>query len=220
MEIVELMTIGGQVSSAGGMGGGVDAFHPAPIAEFFGGNVGPVLAAVAGNVDETVIAARPNQAFLDGRFRKSKNGVVILDAGVVLCERTAGGLLLAFVVAGEIAADGRPGHALVGGLKNSLAAVVESAGIVGRHHDGRGPLEAMLQVGVTGTHGIEGPGRNVLFLMIFLVEPGDQAVVGARIDNVGIPGIGNDEAGFAAADFVPIRAVDDAVIAAAGNRHG
>src|SRR5690348_15970005 len=55
--------------------------------------------------------------------------------------------------------------------------------------------------------------------MILLVEARDQAIIGAGVDDIGILGVWNDKAGLAAADFVPIRAIDDAVIAAAGDSY-
>src|SRR5579872_4027191 len=55
--------------------------------------------------------------------------------------------------------------------------------------------------------------------MGLLVEARDQAVVRTSVDDVGICGVGNDKACLTAADVVPIRAIDCAIIAAAGDRY-
>src|SRR5579859_41425 len=220
LEVVQLVAIDGDVGGAGGERRGFDDADETPLAEFFRGDVGPVLAAVAGDVHEAVVRTGPDDAFLDGRSREREDRVVILDAGVVLRERTAGRALLGFVVAREVAAELRPGHAAVGGLKDGFAAVINGVGLVGRNHDGSGPLEAMLEVGGAGAHGIERPGRDVVDLMRFLVEARDEAVVGAGVNDVGVVGVGNDKAGFAPADFVPIGFVDGALVAAAGDGDG
>src|SRR5690348_13519289 len=56
--------------------------------------------------------------------------------------------------------------------------------------------------------------------MGFFVEARDEAIVGTGVDDVGVVGIGNDKAGFAAADFVPIGLVDGALVTAAGDGDG
>ena len=108
----------------------------------------------------------------------------------------------------------------VGRAEQHVGAVIEHVGIVGRKHDGRGPLEAVLQLRRAPAHGIVGPGIHVLQLAAGLVVARDQAVVGAGEDDVGIGRIGNNEAAFAAADRVPVLAIDRATIAAAGDGDG
>ncbi len=122
-----------------------DDADQAPVSEFFGGDVGPVLAAVSGDMDESVVAPSPDEAFLEGRFSERENGVVVLDAGVVLCQRTARRFLLALVIARQVAADRSPGHSFVGGLKHRFSAVINGVGLVGGNHDRRGPLETVCQ---------------------------------------------------------------------------
>src|SRR5581483_8141692 len=141
-------------------------------------------------------------------------------AGVVLSDGAAGGLLLGLVVAGEVGTDGGPAHAVVGGFEEHFGTVIDDAGIVGRERDRSGPLKAVDEIGGAVTHGIQRPRGDLLRLAGRLVETGDESVVGAGIDDVGIAGIGNDEAAFAAADVKPIALGDGAVVAAAGDGDG
>src|SRR5205807_9080545 len=71
------------------------------------------------------------------------------------------------------------------------------------------------------------PPRSTLFpyttlfrsLAIPVVVAGDLAAVGAGVNNRRVMGIGRDIAALTAADRVPVRTVDGAVIAGAGDGH-
>src|SRR6202007_1958604 len=138
---IELVAVDGDVRCAPGMWRRLYDADEAPLTEIFGSDLGPILAAIACDVNQAVVCARPDDAFFDRRFGDSEDGVVILDACVVLRERATGGLLLAFVVASEVAADGRPRHSAIGGFENGFAAVINDLGIVGRNVDGGSPLK-------------------------------------------------------------------------------
>ena len=77
-------------------------------------DVRPVLAAVARQLNETVVGTHPNRSRLHRRLHHCKDGVVVLDARVVFRNRPAGRALPGFVVAREIGTDGLPALALVG----------------------------------------------------------------------------------------------------------
>src|SRR5579859_3214868 len=124
MEVIQFVAVNGDVCCAGGVWRSIDDANQAPVPEFFGSDVGPVLAAIAGDMDESVVAPSPKEAFLERRFSQREDGVVILDAGVVLRKRASGRLLLALVIARQIAADRSPGHSFIGGLENRFAAVI------------------------------------------------------------------------------------------------
>src|SRR4029077_13614673 len=149
-----------------------------------------------------------------------KDGVVILCARVVDIDRPARGLLLDLVVPGEIRTDSFPVHSAVSGFEQALATVVERIGIVRRNHDGGGPLKTVLEIRCTlaiadfRLHGY------VLQLPGALVESGDFPLVVARVNDGRLRRIRRDIARFATADVVPVRAIDGAVVAAAGNRDG
>jgi len=87
-------------------------------------------------VDEAVVAADPEKAAFQGRFRNREDRVVIFDAGDVLGDRSARGDLFRFVVAGEIAAHRRPAVAIVGGAIEAFHAEIERVGIVRREDEG------------------------------------------------------------------------------------
>src|SRR6185437_13403109 len=162
-EVVKLVAAGGDVGGAGVKRRRRDVADLGPLLgglELGRGDVGPVGAAVGGEMHEAVVAAGPNQALLLGRFGDGKDDVVVLGAGVVLGDGAAGGLLLALVVAGEVGADDGPVIAHVGALKEHVAAVVNRLGVEGRGGDGGGPLEAVLHVHVTVTHGVVGIGTD------------------------------------------------------------
>ena len=76
-------------------------------------DVRPVRAVVARDLDQPVVGADPQLAARERRFRDGEDGVVVLDAGDVLGDRSARGDLLGLVVAREIAADCGPALARV-----------------------------------------------------------------------------------------------------------
>ena len=179
-----------------------------------------VFAFIAGELDEAVVGADPDQAFGERGFGDGEDGVVVFGAGIVEGNFAAGGLLLALVVASEVGADGRPVHAAVGGFEEALAAVVERVGIVRREHERGGPLEAMFHAECAVSVRKFGLLGDRLDLADVAIVAGDVALIVGGVDDVGIGGIGSDVAGFAAADVIPIGAVDGAVVAAAGDGHG
>ena len=148
------------------------------------------------------------------RFRDGEDGVVVLDARDVLRDRSAGGGLLGLVVAGQVPAHGGPALAPVARLEQPLRTPVERLGIVRRHHERRGPVEAMLEVGSRAPRGIERPYRDVLRLEGVMIEPVDR-VLRVRIDDLGIARIGEHETAFAAAGGVPVAFVDRTLVVGA-----
>src|SRR5436190_149342 len=111
-----------------------------------GGDVAPVLPGVARDVHEAVVATGPEETLLQRGFGDGEDRVVHLDAGVIARDRTAGPLLLCFVVSREITADWLPRFAAIGRLEEDVRAVIDGLRIVRRNEDGSGPLEAILQV--------------------------------------------------------------------------
>ena len=89
LQIVELVRVHRGVSRAGIMRGRFHQTHHAPFRNAFRSDVGPVLAAIAGNVYQAVIGSSPDQVFLHRRFRNRENRVVVLNRGVVFSKRTA-----------------------------------------------------------------------------------------------------------------------------------
>src|SRR5439155_4804968 len=111
---------------------GIDRVDLTPLRQNVFGrrDVGPGLAAIAGQVDEPVIRPNPDQALRDRRLVDGEYRVVILDAGVVLGDGTAGRTLLRLVVARQIARDGVPALPLVGALEQDVGAGINHRGVV------------------------------------------------------------------------------------------
>ena len=116
-EIIELVTVHCDVSRPCIVMRRLDDADHAPLRQLFRRDVRPVLSAIGGKVHQTIISADPQHVFLYRRFRGGKDGVVILNAGNVEGNGTAGGLLFGLVVACEIRTDGSPALSAVGGLK-------------------------------------------------------------------------------------------------------
>ena len=98
--------------------------------------------------------------------------------------------------------------------------MVESFGIVGRDHDGSGPLEAVFENAGASSVGQVGLIRDVAKLPGTLVITRDQALIVGRIDDVRVRRIGRDVARFSTADWIPVGTFDGAVIAAGGDGDG
>ncbi len=113
LEIIEPMAVGGNIGDTGILGIGLDHLHGGKIGHALGGHIGPVGSAIPRQVHQPVIAAYPDQIFSLGRFSDGEDGVVSLDAGIVLGQRSARRTLLGFVVAGQIGRDHGPAAALV-----------------------------------------------------------------------------------------------------------
>src|SRR4029077_20544241 len=90
-EVVELVAGGREVGSPLLEGAGLDAVDHRPLGEALRRHVLPGLAAVARDVDEAVVRAGPEDAGSEGGLGGGEDRVVVLDAGVVLGDRTAGG---------------------------------------------------------------------------------------------------------------------------------
>src|SRR5262249_29567111 len=90
-------------------------------------DVGPVLAAVAADVDEPVVAASPEDPGLPRRLRDGAEGVPEAGAGPA---------------AGQVGADLLPLVAAVGRLEEVVAAEVNGLRVVRREEERRAPVEA------------------------------------------------------------------------------
>ena len=64
--VVHLVPLDGHVGCAGIGGRGFDHAHSSPFRHGFGRDVLPVASSVAGNVNQTVVAARPDHVLLRG----------------------------------------------------------------------------------------------------------------------------------------------------------
>ena len=135
LEVIELVTVDRDIRGVGVVTRRLDHAHRAPRRHLGRRHVGPAAAVVAGEVDQPVVGSDPDHSPRERRLGDGEDRVVVLDARDVLGDGTAGRLLLGFVVAGEIGADGRPAAAVIGRLVQALHAVIERVPIEGRHDE-------------------------------------------------------------------------------------
>src|SRR5262249_10629517 len=144
----------------------------------------PGLAAVARDVDEAVVGARPEEARLERGFGEGEDRRVVLGADVVPGDRAAGGLERLRIVVGEVGADRLPAHAAVGRAEEVVAGGVEGVRPMARGDDREGPLEAVLEVSGGPAGVVVGPDGDVLDLAGPPVVAGHGAAVAAAVDDV------------------------------------
>src|SRR5208282_3603893 len=219
-EVVGLVAFDGDVGRPGIARRSLDHAHRAPLRHGFRGNVLPVLAAVACELNQSVVGAYPDQIFLDRRFHYRKDRVIDFDTGVVLGNRTAGTPLFRLVIAREVGTDDRPTHSGIGGLEQDFTGEVHGFGIMRGKNDGLRPLEAMFDVTGSPPDRVHRPGVDGLFFAGAVIVARNLTPVGAGIHDLRVDRIGRDVATFAAAYVVPVGAIDGAVRARAGDGHG
>ena len=183
-----------------------------------GRHIVPALAAILRDVNQTVVAAGPDQVFLSGALDHREDGVVHLDAGIVFGDGPSRRLLLGFVIAREVGRNDAPAHALIGGLEQNFPSVIKRVRIVRGEHDGFGPLEAVLQISHSPADRVARPRIDCLRLFRVMIVAGDVSAIRTGINDIGICGIGSDIAAFPAADVVKVALIDAAAGTRSGNR--
>src|SRR5262249_4169867 len=118
---------------------------------------GPGGAAVAGDVDQPVVGAGPEQASLQRRLRQREDRAVVLGAGVVDGKLASGAPELLLVVACQVRTDRSPALSLITGARDADARLVQRVGVVRRDHDRRRPVEAIARIFGAGAAGRLGP---------------------------------------------------------------
>ena len=151
-----------------------------------------------------VVRTYPDNTLSQGRFFKGKNGAIILNAGVVMGERTSRRSLFTFVVTRQVSAYLRPAFPFVGRPEQNVCGVIQLCRIMLRNHYRRRPLEPVFQVGSAPPHGIVGPGMDIHRNPCFMVIPGYQTPIAAGIYNVRITRIGNYMTAFPASNRMPV----------------
>src|SRR5262249_48989426 len=230
-EVVELVHRRGDVAGALVARRGVERVDADPFGDPFGRHVGPVLPAVARDLDVAVVGPDPDHVLLRRRLHDGEDRVVDLHTGVIVGDRPSGLALLRLVVARQVRGDLLPRLALVAAPQEDLGAVVEGAGIVRGKQDRRVPLEAVLQVLPPA------PDRQLRpppppaarahprpALVCWRARAGGEGrappAVGTGEDDVGVLRLGSDPAALAAADRVPVIDVDAAAAPARGDGDG
>src|SRR5204863_3111405 len=146
----------------------------------------PGLAVVPRDVQETVVAPRPEHAALDRRLREREDRAVVLGTGVVLGDRTARWTELALVVAREVRTKALPGRSFVGGAEDVVSGVVQDVRVVRGMHGRRGPLHAVLERARALAGARLGPHHDVARLTGPPVVARENPLIVAREDDVRI----------------------------------
>ena len=214
------MPVDGGKSAGRIMWRGIDETDHAPSRHVLRRNIRPVLSIIAGQMDQSVVASGPEQALLPRRLGECEHGVIVFDTGDVEGNRAARGLLLGFVVASQVRADGFPGASLVTATQYHLRRGVQHVGIVRRDEQRLGPLQAVLEAGCAIARNIQGIDRHVAEIVGAVIVAGHLTAVGIRVNDLAILGVGRDEATFAAAHGEPILPADHSLVIATGNGDG
>src|SRR6185312_13745813 len=112
----------------------LDAGDRGPGRELGRAHLLPMRTAVGGQVDETVIRARPDRIVVDRRECDCRDRVELLLAGYIGADRTAGPLLLLPVIAREIGADDPPVNTLIERLEQDIRPDQQLLRVVGRKY--------------------------------------------------------------------------------------
>src|SRR5215471_7149619 len=178
--VVHLVEVNGYVSRGRVVARGFDVGERPPLRQVGNvfGEVRPGFAAVAGQLQQTIIGSRPDHAGFLRRFGNGEHHAGIFHADVIRCE-TAGAAHSTLVVAGQVRADDLPAVAAVGGYVHVLAAHVHLIMVVRRDRDRELPVEAILDFG--GGRAGDGlrPDLDVAVLAVTFVKARDVAAYAA-----------------------------------------
>src|SRR6185369_7716093 len=214
LEVVRLVARGGEIGARLVVGARFDLVDLRPLGKPLGRHVRPGLPTIPGDLHQAVVRAGPDRAGGERGLGDGEDRAVVLDAGVVLGDRSARRSLPALVVARQVGGDRRPALPAVGALEQHLRRGVEGMRIVGRKQDREVPLEAVLEIAGAPAHHVLGPGVDVARLAGGVVLAVDEAAVGAAVDDLRVGGIGHDVAALAARGDLPVGGSDAGALAA------
>ena len=119
-KIIRFVSCRGQVGPARLERVDFQAVYLRPFRQPGGRYVRPCRAAVACDMHEAVVAAGPDHVCLMVRFRQRENRTEVFDAGVVLGNRSTGGLHAGIIIARQVRAHPLPGLAQVVAAKQHI----------------------------------------------------------------------------------------------------
>ena len=212
--VIHLMEVHGDVGRARFVARGLNIAHRSPVGKIRNilRDVGPILSAVARDLHESVVRACPDHTRLFRGLRDGENRARIFHADVVGSE-SAGDLLPALVVAGQVGADDLPAIPTVRRDVDILAAHVNFIVIVRRNRNRELPVESVLCLRGAGSGNIFGPDLDLARLVIPFVEARYGPAYTARAcaagpDNVVVHRIWRGEAAFTPGHRMPDTARD------------
>ena len=200
--------------------------HIRPLRQLRRRDILPAFAGIAGDVQQAVIAARPQHTVFMRGCGQRRYGRVDFGSAHIAVDGTAADTQGSWVGAGQVGADGLPTRAFIAGFVDAVATDIQVMRREGRKQDRVSPSEALLQVVGCLAKALQGHGRNQaqLFAGVVIALQGiaatGRAADCANEDDIVIIGLGSDEAAFARARDEAILPQDGAFAAAAGHGDG
>ena len=174
-------------------------------------------------MQQAIIAARPDYAWLMRRFSQGIDRGVMLRANSIAIDRPAGGFQGIGVGSRQVGADLLPALPLVSGFEDLAAADIDGVAVVRREDDRISPGEAVfvgLRAQASRAARPSGHQADLLDAMIVALQAvaaAGRAANGADEDDIGVIGMHSDITALARADDVAIFPSDGGIAAAAGH---
>ena len=167
-------------------------------------DVRPSAAAVAGQLDKTVVCAGPDTALFYGGFSDGEDDTTVFDGEVVRGEPSRRSQFRG-IVGRQIGTDQGPAPAGVGRHVDILAAHVNPVMVMGRNMDREGPVEPVFD-GLR-RRAVErfGPRLDTADVACFIIRPLEVRVIASAPDDGRIDRINDHVAAFAAGRGFPER---------------
>ena len=220
LEVVLLVSVRCHIGGARVVVRELDTSRPRELPVRLGRYVLPVRAGVARDVNQPVVAPRPEQALHERRLGERINRPVPLRARHVVVDRAARARERGGIVHGEVGRNLLPARALRGGAVDELRRDIERSGIVRRNQNRKGPLEPKGYLGRRHAVVVAEPDGNVTHLPRTMVNAREDARVAAAISNRRIARIHGDGRILAPRHRVVVAHADGAVVRAARDRDG
>src|SRR5262245_34854264 len=157
---------------------------------------------------QAIIRAYPDSAFFNRRFHNSKNGAVVLDAGVVFGYWSSGRSLFGFIVSREISADLLPALSFIGRFEEHIRRGVKGIRVMRRKDDWKIPLETVFQIRSAPAHRVIRPRIHIALLAGVAILARYQPAIGTGVYDLRIFRTWSNPSALSAADVVPVGAID------------
>src|ERR1019366_5220167 len=215
-EVVEPMTIYGDICRRRIEARRLDHRDLAPVADAVRGHVLPCLPAISGEMEQAGVAASPD---LIGFQRRRCDAIHNAKASFlrVLHRARSGGLFARGVrhSTGKVGTDLLPVQAAVGSLHHVLRSQIERVLLQRREDEHRRPWIAIFALVDLAPKIRSWPWRDVLAQRGAAVPTHYAAVNTGSINDVRIAGIGGQPSAFASADHKPVARCDQSMIGSA-----
>ena len=216
--IAQLVARPDYISAAFGERIAVNAVEHHPLGHPFGRHIFPGFtiqtSAGFGNMNQPIVRTGPEQVFFVRRFGCCENGAVVFHTGIVFCDGPSGRPQFGRVVPRQIRAGQFPrAPAIITGV-DMVRGCIEFFRIVGRKENRKIPLKPVFHAFRAMPHRVVGPDVDSLHLFGSMVQPGQETIVTAAINNVIVQGVNSNMTTFAAGGFFPVVLADRSAIGA------